>query len=196
MAYQSLVRPQLNYASTVWDPHSKDKTHIVEMVQRRAARWTLSDYVRTTSVTSLQSQLNWQILEERRSVARLCLFYKIVNGRVAMPLPDYMQSTHRISMYCHSMAFRQIHTSKDYYKYSFFPLAISDFICLPYFSGFPSGLKSHVLISHDFLSQSKFVPLPRDRAATCSRPASKHQKNFCFVSKQVRIYCIRSEGAI
>ena len=70
---------------------------------------------------------------------------------------------------------------------------IADFLGLPYFSGFPSGLKSHVLISHDFLSQSKCVPLPRDRAAMCSRPASKHQKKFCFVSKQACKYCIRSE---
>ena len=30
---------------------------------------------------------------------------------------------------------------------------IADCIGLPYFSGFPLGLKSHVLISHDFLSQ-------------------------------------------
>ena len=98
---------------------------------RKSARWTLNDYARTTSVTSLQSQLNWQTLEERRSVARLCLFYKIVNGLVAVPLPDYMQPTHRISRYCHSMTFRQIHTGKDYYKYSFFPLAIVQWNALP-----------------------------------------------------------------
>ena len=49
---------------------------------------------------------------------------------------------------------------------------IADFIGLPYFSGCPSGLKSHVLISHDFLSQSKFVPLPRDQQP-CAR--GRHQ---------------------
>ena len=131
MAYLSLVHSQLDYTSAVWDPHTKDKNLKVEMVQRRAARWTLSDYARTTSVTSLQSQLNWLTLEERRSVAHLCLFYKIVNDLVAMLLPDYMQPRHRISRYCHSMTFRQIHTGKDYYKYSFFPLAIVQWNALP-----------------------------------------------------------------
>ena len=53
-------------------------------------------------------------------MARLCLIYKIINSLVAVPLPDYLQSTHRISRYCHSMTFRQIHTDKDYYKYSLF----------------------------------------------------------------------------
>ena len=112
-------------------PHTQQYTHKIEMGQRRAARWTMNDYARTTSITSLLHQLGWQTLEERRYVARLCLFYKIVNGLVAVPLPVYIQPTHRISRYCHSMTFRQIHTDKDSYKYSFFPLAIVQWNALP-----------------------------------------------------------------
>ena len=64
---------------------------------------------------------------------------------------------------------------------------IADFIGLPYFSGFLLGLKSHALISYDYLSQSKFVPLPRGRVAMCLRSASKYLKKFRYVSKQACI---------
>ena len=50
-AYETYVRPILEYASTVWDPHTIELTNQLEMVQRRAARFVTADYRRRHSVT-------------------------------------------------------------------------------------------------------------------------------------------------
>ena len=130
-AYNSLVRPQLEYASAVWDPNHKKRISQIEQVQRRAARWTVGNFDQRASVTQIVQNLGWRTLEQRRADARLCLFYKVVHGLVAVPLPDYIQYSNRVSRYCHSMTFRQVTTSTDYYKYSFFPLAIVQWNALP-----------------------------------------------------------------
>ena len=54
----------------------------------------------------------------------------MIHGHVEVPLPDYVQPTHRVSLYYHSMTFRQIQTNRNYYKYSFFPLAIAQWNAL------------------------------------------------------------------
>ena len=130
-AYNTLVRPQLEYTSAVWDPHSMKRICQIEQVQRRAAHWTVSNFDRQASVTKIVHDLGWHTLVQRRADARLCLFYKILHGLVAVPLPDYIQDSNRISRYCHSMTFRQVSTSTDYYKYSFSPLAIVQLNALP-----------------------------------------------------------------
>ena len=122
-AYNTLVR-QLEYASTVWDTHTKERIAQIEKVQRRAARWTVNNFDQQASVTKIIQELGWRTLEQRQADACLCLFYKIVHGLVAVPLPNYVQYNNRISRYCHSMTFRQVDTSRDFYKFSFFPLSI------------------------------------------------------------------------
>ena len=130
-AYNTLVRPQLEYASAVWDPSTDKLIRQIDQVQRRAARWTVNNFCRQASVTEIIENLGWRTLEQRRADARLCLFYKVVHGLVAVPLPDHVQYSNRISRYCHSMTFRQVSTSTNYYKYSFFPLAIVQWNSLP-----------------------------------------------------------------
>ena len=79
MAYLSLVRSSLEYCGSIWDPTVKQEVDMVEVVQRRAARWARGAYG-IISVTALLRDLGWLSLTDRRRNQRLCLFYKILHG--------------------------------------------------------------------------------------------------------------------
>ena len=63
IAYTTLVRPQLDYASTVWSPHTATDITKLEAVQRGSVRWATRDYQRTSSVIQMLQDLNWRTLE-------------------------------------------------------------------------------------------------------------------------------------
>ena len=85
-AYQSLVRSQLEYCCTMWDPTLKGEIERIERVQRQAARWAKGAYG-MTSVTRLLKELGWQDLADWRRHHRLILLYKILNCHISVP-PD------------------------------------------------------------------------------------------------------------
>ena len=131
VAYKTLVRPQMEYASTVWYPHHDKDINKVEAVQRRAARWAIRDYKYTSSVTAMLKDLNWCPLDQRRIDSRLLMMYKVTYDLVAIPAPEYLVRNTRQSRHIHSLAYRQIHTLKDYYRYTFFPRTIIHWNSLP-----------------------------------------------------------------
>ena len=88
IAYQALVRSNLEYCAPIWDPTKKSDIYNLERIQRRSARWATNTYGEefgTISVTGILKNLGWEELSDRRRKQRLMLLYNIVHSLLAVP---------------------------------------------------------------------------------------------------------------
>ena len=129
-AFTTLVRPHLEYSSTVWDPYYKQDIQSLEKIQRKGARFVTGDYSYQHSVTSMLDDLNWPPLEHRRKNKRLTTFYKICNNSSTVTLPDYVKTSNSQTR-SHDRSYIQIQTNYEQYKNSFLPRTIREWNSLP-----------------------------------------------------------------
>ena len=124
LAYNTLVRPQVKYASSVWSPSTKQNISKIEMIQRRAARWVKHNYSPYESITRMLDDLGWRskLLENRCAGACLIMFHRIIYGYgyVAIQVPE--RSSIVTCTLLPSDVF--IPNYASYYQYSFYPAAI------------------------------------------------------------------------
>jgi hypothetical protein len=100
--------------------------------QWRAARYVSNRYHNTSSVTDMMSDLNWAPLEVCRIRYRLIFFYKVMHHLVAIPYSNLLIPVDTRTRHTNPNSFRHIQTSKDCYKYSYFPRSITLWNQLPY----------------------------------------------------------------
>ena len=98
-----------------------------------AEQFVTGDYERKSSVTAMKSSLDWEILQQRRQVARLTNFHQAVAGRLAIPVRNILHQVER--NLCHtspvSNSFIPIAINKHCHKFSFIPRTIINWNDLP-----------------------------------------------------------------
>ena len=137
-------------------------------MQCRAAHWTTSSFDYRSSTTEIVNNLGWRTLEQRQADARLCLFYKIVHGLVAVPLPDYIQTSNHFSRYCHSMTFRQFPGA----SYTLLKITINT----PSFHWLLSSGMPFLKLLHAYQTLSP----SRSQLVSCNTPSLRSGNSFFF----------------
>ena len=131
MTYTTYIRPTVEYASPVWDTHTKRNTNKIEMIQRRCARYATGNLDRTSSVTSLLNCLSWPTLEERWRQYRLAVMYRILHNQVDIHWQSFLNKTSSCTsghncrllvQFCEDHVYASSflpHTSKDWNNLTF-----------------------------------------------------------------------------
>ena len=130
--YTTLVRPILENDTNVWDTHYKFLIHKIEMVQRRAGRWVLSNYRFQSSVTAMINELGCVTPEQWCKRNRLIQLHKIINGYTpgAQISVIYLPQTIITKHHNHS-SFVLPAANTTSYQASFFYYTVKDWNDLP-----------------------------------------------------------------
>ena len=118
--YKTFVWPQLEYAATIWDPHTGINIAKLE----GAARFVRNDYNYTSSVTEMMRALEWESLQQRRHQAKSVMMYSIVNSLVDIPSREYLHPQGTVVTRDHQCRFMVPYSRTDTFRMAFFPSAI------------------------------------------------------------------------
>ena len=129
--YIALVRPHLEYAVPVWDPHLNKNINSIERVQRFALKVCTKSW--GSSYDDLLSSTGLPTLSERCKKLKLCVLYQILHHTCHTnhsPLHFRTLPVNIRSRNSFLLSRPTCHT-QSYYDYSFFPHSISLWNKLP-----------------------------------------------------------------
>ena len=124
LAYKALVRPCMEYGSTVWSPHTAKNINLLESVQRRAARWIKSKYDSTLYQWSKNTdeclkELKWPTLASRRLYQSVIMLHSIMNNQTPINFCCHFDLNITATR-SHPLTLQTLSSSINAFRYSFF----------------------------------------------------------------------------
>ena len=131
-AYKTLVRPVVEYATSVWDPHETGLCKKTEGIQRKAARYVFGKHRNDESVSKMIDQLGWESLQYRRKNFRLTGIYNTWNRKDGWDeLRHRFQTPTYIGRGDHLLKIKEREQKTDLAKFSFLNRGIREWNALP-----------------------------------------------------------------
>ena len=151
----------MEYCSSVWDPHTLSDTQKIERIQRQAARYVTGDYRLSSSISEMLHNLKWTNLSTRRSVNRLTMIYKILNGHPAITPNNFFEFNKTQTRKKHNLTLRTYQPRGNIDIFAFVQRSIPEWNTLPL-----------------LLLTLLFKPTRRSSSGSCSR--NTYSKTCCL----------------
>ena len=129
--YVAFVRPHLEYAVPVWDPHLIKHTELLEKVQKFALKVCTKSW--NSSYSSLLSQTDLPRLDQRRVQLKLSFLYQLVNNLAFCPNAPIAFRNVSVNVRSNNplLLFRPVCRTNSHY-HSFYPSTIALWNDLPH----------------------------------------------------------------
>ena len=127
LLYTALVRPLLEYSSSVWSPYFVKHRRPIENIQRRATKFILNSPPSKASYTNKLDQLNLLPIDFRRQMHDLVLMLKYKTGTVTCNFGRFIKTTtrHYRTRNFHQANFDLLFRhNQEYYCNSYFPRTV------------------------------------------------------------------------
>ena len=125
--YKSFVRPHLEYAAPVWDPHCITHINALEKVQKFSLRMSYKAW--DEEYDNLLSRANLKPLAKRRKFLKVCYLYQVMNG--TSNFPNAPIERRNIDPRLRNSESQQLFAMTNAYQHSFFLHTFSILNSLP-----------------------------------------------------------------
>ena len=151
VAFKCLVRPQLEYACQVWNPHLIKDILMLEAVQKRAARWIHSKWNPNTFTWSKTTEaclqeLHWPSLARRRDYLCIAFLFDLLHQRYTLSFNSYCSFKSITYLRAHTLSLQTVNSSINSYRYSYF-------VNIPFY-----GTHYQLILCHCLLPTNSDVP--------------------------------------